>query len=371
MPITSIKRYVIIGVKVVTLWFQAIIDEMRVCLLHCKNITKNDTVKELRRILAIAIVCYIALVSCSSDTPERQQTPEQADPRHELNILCIGNSYTWDAMLYVPYIMQSIVPDLHMTIGILYTGAENLDNHYNSHMLSDKPYTYFHMSTDGNPWIKHKQSNLRSTINAAQWNLVTIQQSSSKSTNATSYSYLQAAVDWIHENINVKATTSWLITPAYPVGSYRLNHPEKYDIANERITSDEMYNMISECVQTSVNGKVDLLIPIGTAIQNARHTTLSTVGRAGSLSYDGIHLQDGLPRLIAAYAVCESLLNYYKLNTHIDKNKFVPTDRFIAENIPEEILTGAVVGIDSTNVAIATQCVFNAINNPFKISEIE
>lgn len=220
---------------------------MSECVLYNQNITKSSVACVLRCILAIAIVCYIALASCSSDSPEQQNTQDHVDTptelaRHELNILCIGNSYTWDAMLYVPYIMQSIVPDLHMTIGILYTGAENLDNHYNSHMLGDKPYTYFHMSTDGNPWIKQKQSNLRSTINAAHWNLITIQQSSAKSTNATSYSNLQAAVDWIHEHINDKATTLWIMTPAYPPGSYRLNHPEKYGIANERITSDEMYN---------------------------------------------------------------------------------------------------------------------------------
>ena len=84
---------------------------------------------------------------------------------------------------------------------------------------------------------------------------------------------LQNAVDWIHENINSEAITSWLITPAYPVGSYRLKHPDKYGIADEPITSDEMYNMISMCVQSRVNGNVDLIVPIGTAIQNARHTS--------------------------------------------------------------------------------------------------
>lgn len=51
-------------------------------------------------------------------------------------------------MLYVPYIMQSIAPDLHLSIGILCTGNESLDNHYQSHMLQNKPYAYFHLNYD-------------------------------------------------------------------------------------------------------------------------------------------------------------------------------------------------------------------------------
>lgn len=44
---------------------------------------------------------------------------EKNESNKTINILSIGNSYSQDALSYVPFIMKNIAPDINMNIGII------------------------------------------------------------------------------------------------------------------------------------------------------------------------------------------------------------------------------------------------------------
>ncbi len=317
---------------------------------------------------ALVLIVSLALLSCNkTDTPVVHADTTDASP-NDINILCIGNSYTWDAMVYVPYILKDILPDRHVTIGLLYTGGENLQAHYRKHMLFNTSYSYFHINNDGGKWEKQSSSDLQSAISVKRWNMVTLQQSSKMTTEPSYYEDVPSAIGWVKDNIDSKIATAWLLTPAYPVGGYRITHPEQYGINKSPVTSDEMFEMIAECVKSEVADRVDFIMPVGTAVQNARHSTLSTMGRGGSLTNDGVHLQEGIPRLIAAYAVCQSIIDHLNLNVSIDNSQFVPTDEFVKEHITTAMQTGLAVGLTDNNVSIARQCALAANSTPYQIT---
>lgn len=345
-------------------------------MIRLTKVYRDIVVEKLWHGMAMVIVCCIAMASCSGDTPEQVQ-PQQADgqptvetQRRELNILCLGNSYTWDAMLYVPYIMHSIAPDLHMTIGIMCTGGESVENHYKMHMLNNVPYSYYHQCTDAGIWERDSISDLDSIITRVRWDLITMQQVSRKSYVLSSLALLPDCIEWLRTK-NPTTKIGWIVTPSYPDGCPRLPGPDASGAITGFNTSDEMFAGILDCATQITDKDIDLFFPVGTAIQHARHTELATLGTFGCLSNDGIHLQDGLPRTLAAMVVCATLINYYKIPGDIGLNTFVISNSFRKQHFAPILPAGSIVNYDKTQLILMLRCVDAALSSPFQFNQID
>lgn len=280
-----------------------------------------------------------------------------------VKILCIGNSYAFDAMSYVPFILGTVNKDVDVIIGIAKYSSCTLQQHYNFAVNNTATYTYCkYNKSESNAWIGTDNTNDKTLLFCLQdeeWDIVTFQQQSSNARDYSTYQpYLNELIDWVQANVNKAVNLSWLLTPAYPTGYSGLNGD----------TSNEMFDKIVNASQNVLDETlITDIIPIGTAVQNARKTNLDSLGDFGHLSYDGLHLQEGVPCLLEAYIVIEYILDKCGCEYNLFfGDKTLPTEEWLSDkNIPGK--HGLSVGATSENVRIAQQCSIWAIKKPYEI----
>jgi hypothetical protein len=277
-----------------------------------------------------------------------------------LKVLCIGNSYTCDAFAYVPYIMQNIAPKVKLTLGLLTRGSATLQNHYEEHFDSCGRYPLYYKFKNKGIWHNYSSITIDQALENETWDIVMLQQGSTESRDYALYQpYLDSIIVSLKEKMTTPVTIGWMLIPAYPDGQELL----------EESSSDEMFRDIAACTDSVMTQTgIDFMIPCGTAIQNARTTSLDQLGDFGHLSYEGRHLQDGIPCLIEAYTVTQVLLDKLGVQSLIDDDFLNVTDSWIMENhTPQE--NGSAVGMTPTNRELAKYCAKMAIRSPYEITD--
>ena len=102
------------------------------------------------------------------------------------------------------------------------------------------------------------------------------------------------------------------MTQAYGTGYERLGE----------MSSDEMWARINVTSQRVMDEtRTRLLIPAGTAIQNARYTALDRFGKAGHLVYDGYHLHEGIAPFIEGLWVAQVVMRHYGVEVDVQKSR--------------------------------------------------
>jgi hypothetical protein len=131
-----------------------------------------------------------------------------------------------------------------------------------------------------------------------------------------------------------------------------------------------MFERILDCVGNVMSDTgIELLLPCGTAIQNARTTPLDSLGDQKHL-FDYLHLQEGIPCLIETYAACAALLARYGLSDMVWADSTWISQQWLHYNNIQE-LNGDPVGMSEENRAIAKQCAIKALESPLSITVIE
>ena len=277
-----------------------------------------------------------------------------------LKVLCIGNSYTCDAFAYVPFVMRNIAPQVKFKLGMLHKSASTLQMHYEENFDSCGTYPFFYKYNGSGNWHCYLYYTIDQALASENWDFVIMQQGS---TDVRDYSLYQPYLDSILVRLNDKIThpfkCGWMMIPAYPDGQELLNGS----------TSDEMFADIAACADSVMtHTDMDFLIPCGTAIQNARTTILDQLGYFGHLSYEGRHLQDGIPCLIEAYTVAQVLLGQLGVRASIDDDFLNVTESWLFDSdIPQ--VAGEPTGMTPTNRELAKYCAKMAINSPYVITD--
>lgn len=288
-----------------------------------------------------------------------------------IKLMAIGNSYARDAYSYVPYLLQSIIGEqnIDITFGIIYLGSCALQTHWNNIVNNNSPYEYDKWTNTQNKWVTTPGKSILSIIQDEDWDIITLQQQSSRSRDyRTMQPYLNNIINWLFSHTKKSVRLGWLMTPSYPEGYSNLS--DDYGFGRVTDTSDSMYEKI--CVATKSvldNTAVDFAIPVGTSIQNARTTSLDSLGDFGHLSAEGIHLQEGIPCLLEAYVVTNVLLSYIgKTNLGIYGDTVRPTQaNVVAWNIPQR--NGNSVGVTEENVALSQKIVSITMKKPYEITD--
>ena len=211
-----------------------------------------------------------------------------------IRILCIGNSFSWDA------VEQELVPlcdekGVQVEIHNLYYGGCSLERHV-QFLLQDTA-AYSHRVCTNDEWRIVKDTiTLRQALQDGEYDYISLQQASHDSGMRETYEpWLSMLADTVCA-YQPNARLCWMQTWAY---SQDANHPAFPRYHNNQ---QEMWDSIQACtryVQQRINGKRIndklLLIPCGTAIQNARATKLGD-----TLCRDGYHLDYVYGRYTAA-----------------------------------------------------------------------
>ena len=294
---------------------------------------------------------------------ERLTNLEQITDSH-IKLLSIGNSFSQDTLSYVPALLKSIAPNLKVTIGILYHGSCSLQMHWENRNVSDY-YSFNLYDSETGHWINESNKSLNFGLTFTDWDIVTLQQDSSHSMRYDTYQpYLNDLIDLISQKCT-NVTIGWLLTHAWAEGYSAL--------VDNDITSDDMCERVQAASKRVMEETgVNLLLPYGTAIQNARHNdVLKLIGDGGNLCYsDKIHLQEGIGCQIAAYCHTLVILHYLSAKKGIYGNTLLIDADFETEyNIPNQ--HGSPVGSTLANCRLGQKAASVAIKMPYNITNIE
>ena len=255
-----------------------------------------DMMKNMRKLVLILsfVFCLTAAQAkdyLNYDLPVRPDT---------LKILAIGNSFSDDAMMYLPAMLQS--SGVHnVVLGRLYIGSCSLQRHCEEYRNGGSNYVFW--KSEHNEWVEMDSSaSLLDGLQNEDWDIITLQQVSGLSGDYRSYvPYLGELISIVRENsLNPRASIVWHETWAYANNS---SHP---DFVNYERNQTKMFKQIDACVH-AIMSVYDFrkVIPTGRLIQVVRKSTFNT---ENDLTRDGYHLDYRLGRYTAALCWYESLI---------------------------------------------------------------
>ena len=211
-----------------------------------------------------------------------------------IRVLCIGNSFSWDA------VEQELVPlcaekGVEVEIHNLYYGGCSLQRH--AEFLMKDTAAYSHRVCSNSEWRIVKDTiTLRQALRDGKYDYISLQQASHDSGIRSTYEpWLSMLIDTVRA-YQPDARLCWMQTWAYSRDSKHGAFPRYHNNQQEMWDSIQACTrFVQEIAQRSTLHTQLLLIPCGTAIQNARATKLGD-----TLCRDGFHLDYRYGRYTAA-----------------------------------------------------------------------
>lgn len=215
-----------------------------------------------------------------------------------IRILAIGNSFSQDAA-------ESYLDDLakadgvRLVVGNMYIGGCSLEMHWNNAVNNAAAYSYRKI-TEGDSVTVASQT-LSTGIADEDWDIITFQQVSQYSGLSNTYfPYLTNLLQYV-KSIATNPSVKFALHQTW---AYASNSTHS-GFANYNKDQEQMYRAIVETVNNAADQvDIDIVIPAGTAIQNARSSYIGD-----NFCRDGYHLSYGIGRYIAACTWYEKLLN--------------------------------------------------------------
>lgn len=263
-------------------------------------------------------------------------TQEKSSKDSVIKILAIGNSFSEDAIEHYLYGLAK-AGGYKVIIGNLYIGGAPLDLHVKNVKDDKEVYEYRKINLDGTKQ-KFPKTSISKALADENWNYISFQQASPKSGLFETYvEPLPLLFKYVKEKAtNPKVKYVWHQTWAYAQNSTH-NGFVSYNKDQMR-----MYQSIADAsskVKTLI--PIDILVPAGTAIQNAR-TKLGDV-----LTRDGYHLDLNIGRYTASCTWYEAI---FKQN--VVGNLYKPDK------------------VSGADALTAQKAAHKAVKKPYKVSKI-
>ncbi len=261
------------------------------------------------------------------------------DASKGIKILAIGNSYSEDATKWLWQILDGMGVK-NATVAHLFIGGSSLQDHANNARANNAVYQY--LVNNNGEFVVQNGVSLLSGITAEDWDFVTLQQLSATSGITSSYDQdISYMVNYVKENAtNPFVRLAWHMNWSWPSFASQEVFEDYYDADQLN-----MYNKITNAVQTQIipSDLFDVIIPSGTAIQNARSSFLGD-----TLNRDNYHLSLNVGRYVAGLSYAAALTNL-----SFDNLSYVPSSAEIDDNV----------------LAIIKESVYNAMVYPFEVTQ--
>lgn len=295
--------------------------------------------RKLRKkiIRKFVVVCFaiMCVISSAFVVHAKSKEPEMPD---ELKILAIGNSFSVDSMEYLYHIAKDAGVK-KLVLGNLYYPSCSVQMHLENLEKNNMVYTYY--KNTGGAWDSRIGTGIEEAVTDESWDIIMLQQGSGSSGDPDTYDDVQVLLEKVKTVCtNSSVLFGWNMTWSYQTGC---THPAFAAYQNDQVN---MYNSIVNCVQEKIlpNKDISFVVPCGTVIQNARTSFLGD-----GLNRDGYHLTYTEGRYLAA-------LTWFAEITGTDLREY---------NVP----LGRVKGVLDNEWAMLTECVMNAVETPFSITE--
>ena len=214
-----------------------------------------------------------------------------------IKILAIGNSFSDDAIEDHLHGLAK-AGGLTIVIGNIYKGGCSIERHVRNLRGNLTDYEYRKIDSKGVRTIVYGYTMERGLVDE-DWDFVSFQQSSANSGFAETYAQLPELVEYVKARVPEDAVFMFHQTWAYSKNS---PHKEYHRYDKDQI---KMYNAIVAAVDEVIPQIEDIkiLIPSGTAIQNARTSILGD-----DLTRDGHHLSRPYGRYVASCTWLQAVL---------------------------------------------------------------
>lgn len=244
--------------------------------------------------LLLYFLLFFTLSSFSQNTLQfpikNNPLPKDSD---SLRVLLIGNSFTYDLTRFIGNILQaSGIDNNTCCVYILWESGASL-THWDKWYIEKDTFKLSKMG--GNLDAAITEGTVQELL-SQNWDVVSLQQSSSYSTDIDSYSpYLYDMIRYIKQDCtNKNVSICWQLTWSYWDGIDKIVPKEEEGWKDIVATADKMITKYG----------IDIIIPSGTAVENARKTRLNT---PHSLTRDGHHMAYGVGQYLLACTLFESL----------------------------------------------------------------
>ena len=236
----------------------------------------------------------------------------------EIKVLAIGNSFSDDALEHYLYQIAEANGDT-LIIGNLAIGGASLQRHYDNATQNKPAYSYRKIVNGVKEVLA--ETTLEKGIKDEEWDYISLQQVSQNSgLYDTFFPYLPQLTEYVKQYAtNPDMQLLFHMTWAYA------NEASHSGFANYERDQLQMYHQIVETAQrVTAELGIPIIIPSGTAIQNARTSSLGD-----TLCRDGFHLELTYGRYTAACTWYEMITgkcvvgNSYKPDTITEKDAFI------------------------------------------------
>lgn len=209
----------------------------------------------------IVVICMCILLLLAGGVYAQQKT---------VRILAIGNSFSQDAVeQYLHELAEA--EGISTIIGNMFIGGCSLERHVKNARDNAPAYAYRKIGTDGKKREKGKMS-LETVLADEDWDYVSLQQASPFSGMYETYeASLPELIEYVKARLPKKTKLMLHQTWAYASTSRHSG------FKNYNCNQLTMYQAIADAVKKAAKAnKIKIVIPSGTAIQNARPLSSAT-----------------------------------------------------------------------------------------------
>ena len=230
-------------------------------------------------LLPLALCCRPEDINALEPPGPEQETPDT------LRILAIGNSFSADAVEQNLWELFQAA-EIPVVIGNMAAPGSYLAHHWNRSQSGESTYRYFKRTEKGG--LNREGWTFREGVLDEEWDFISLQQASDISgVYETYFPYLPDLKELL--GTLSKAEVVFHQTWAYPEGSSQAAFAT---YGNDQAT---MYAAIMDATRRACEAcDIRIVIPSGTAVQNARS------GLGDTLNRDGLHLELTYGRFLAA-----------------------------------------------------------------------
>lgn len=275
----------------------------------------------------IVVICMCILLLLAGGVYAQQKT---------VRILAIGNSFSQDAVeQYLHELAEA--EGISTIIGNMFIGGCSLERHVKNARDNVPAYAYRKIGTDGKKREKGKMS-LEAVLADEAWDYVSLQQASPFSGMYETYeASLPELIEYVKARLPKKTKLMLHQTWAYASTS------KHSGFKNYNCNQLTMYQAIADAVKKAAKAnKIKIVIPSGTAIQNARTSFIGD-----HLNRDGYHLDVKIGRYTAACTWFERIFKH-----NVVGNPYAPE------------------GLDEVRKAVAQKAAHAAVKHPYKVTEL-
>ena len=275
----------------------------------------------------IVVICMCILLLLAGGVYAQQKT---------VRILAIGNSFSQDAVeQYLHELAEA--EGISTIIGNMFIGGCSLERHVKNARENAPAYAYRKIGTDGKKREKGKMS-LEAVLADEDWDYVSLQQASPFSGMYETYeASLPELIEYVKARLPKKTKLMLHQTWAYASTS------KHSGFKNYNCNQLTMYQAIADAVKKAAKAnKIKIVIPSGTAIQNARTSFIGD-----HLNRDGYHLDVKIGRYTAACTWFERIFKH-----NVVGNPYAPE------------------GLDEARKAVAQKAAHAAVKHPYKVTEL-